>query len=395
MSSSQQSAASRKARRFAYCLAQGYGAQEAASAAFPQHQPDPSQLTDLREAAEKAEVVRYSIDPAAFEPGELRDLREELHHVPYQDVEARLRTQSGGTLRSLWVFNSGLAHKPYEPRIVRFAANAAWRVRELLHGATDSGVVAVAFGGTIGAVVRAVLHESWRVPIQLATGKRPVIIPTACDPLGDLLKQQSHSSTALAALLRQAFAGAKESPSLESVDPVLPGSIPDDVVTSIKDRYLRQHTGYAAVFGSDASEADALIARTDVILTSAGSFHSPFWKYFGNERMKPEACGPSDEIAELADGDVAGLLLQKPGLSKAKVDRYNFWVLRWTGIAKRHLSALVEKGASAPPLGPSGCVLCALGENKASITKRLICEDRLVNHLVCDRSLFDALVRLV
>jgi hypothetical protein len=149
------------------------------------------------------------------------------------------------------------------------------------------------------------------------------------------------------------------------------------------------------VFGSDASEADALIARTDVILTSAGSFHSPFWKYFGNERMKPEACGPSDEIAELADGDVAGLLLQKPGLSKAKVDRYNFWVRRWTGIAKRHLSALVEKGASAPPLGPSGCVLCALGENKASITKRLICEDRLVNHLVCDRSLFDALVRLV
>lgn len=377
-----------KARRLAYCHSQGWEQQEAAAKAFPRNTPDKGYVSRQIAWAKEQEILRTVIDPNQFPTEELRRIRESIHHAPCLRVERALSAQSNGTLQSVWVFHSGDRTADPGKRLARFGANSAWYIRELLRS-TESGVVATAFGATIGAICRAVVRQAIGDPIRLTTGKKVTVIPVMGDPLGKLDEQRSTTSTAIAKLLSQAFADINPPPSLDGVLPVLPRSIPDDQVDLFRDRLYRQLEGYAAVFGAKRTSSDALILKTDVILSSAGFFHSPYWEDFGNDAVSPDALAKKAEIQELADGDIAGVLVRKAALSDAQVERFDSLMRHWMGVRMSDFERVAERAAAAAG-GPAGCVLCCIGK-KAKIVKHLITVEKIVNHLICDEELLGGL----
>jgi hypothetical protein len=382
-----------RARRLSYVLSQGWNQQQAAALAFPGHPPDPGYASRLAAWAEEQEVIRTVIDEGQFPAEELRQIRDDIHRSPYSGIERVLFEQSEGTFRSLWVFNSGDNDTEPGRRLARFAANAAWCVRERLR-CSETGVVATAFGATVSAIARAVVRDSVGHPIRLHGGQRAIVIPTMGDPLGRFAEQKANTSTAVAALFSQAFADPKPSPSLDGILPVLPRTIPDEQVELFRDHLYRKLVGYADVFGSFHDSPDALIRRADTIVSSAGFFHSPYWEGFGNEAVSPDAIATRAEIMELAEGDIAGVLVRKATLPDEALGRFESLMRHWMGIQMSDFRRIAARGACAPGTGPAGSVLCCIG-HKASISKHLICHERVVNHLLCDKELVDELDRLL
>jgi hypothetical protein len=382
-----------KARRLAYWYAQGFEQKEAAQRAFPRGAPTGGHVSRLLEWAEEKEILRTAIDPTQFPQEELRRIRETVHHGPCTRLEDALKNLSAGTLQSLYVFNSGDLDKDPGNRLARFAANASWCVREHIRS-SESGVIAAAFGATVGAVGRSVVRDAVGNPIRLTSGAKAIAIPTMGDPLGNFEQQKTNTSSAIAESLSHAFADVAPSPSLNGVWPVLPLDILDDRVESFRDGLWRKHSGYAAVFGATAKSPDALIAKADVFLSSAGFFHSPYWENYGNADVDQAALATRDEISHLAEGDVAGVLVPKQGLDDAQAERFALIMRHWMGIDLVRIRRIARNAADAGLGGPAGCVLCCIG-HKARIVKHLICVERVVNHLLCDQELLAELGRLV
>lgn len=266
-------------------------------------------------------------------------------------------------------------------------------VREHLR-TSESGVVAVTFGATVGAVCRSVVRDAVGNPIRLTSGAKVIVIPTMGDPLGNFDQQRANTSSAIAESLSHAFADAAPPPSLNGVWPVLPLAIPDDRVEAFRDGLWRKHSGYAAVFGAAANSQDALIGKSDIILSSAGFFHSPYWEHYGNADVDQTALAQRDEIRDLAEGDIAGVLVRKSELTDPQADRFESIMRHWMGIDIKEIKRVAQQSAEAGLGAPAGCVLCCIG-HKAEIVKHLICVERVVNHLPCDQELLAELSRLV
>jgi hypothetical protein len=380
-----------------------------------------------KEAAEKKRWLVTRFAEESFEQPVLDQIREDVHHRPWLDLEAKLRDLSGGVLKSIWVFYSGEEANPdgnqaeWKWQIGNFARNSDWLILKLLLR-SKSGV-AVGWGKTIATAIDAVADRIRRgaEEVKLNGRKKILITPTVGTPPGASSGDMEHSSTKLAANLSEAINGTwKNVLSLDNVWPVLPAELSGD--DKQRERYgfwtsILMPGNYEAIFGlpenyrailslpdkaehkkslnnAQSNKAKPLIEVVDSLLTSAGAFHVD--SYFLKQLR--ETGGVSiEELTKLAAGDIGSALVpSKETESKPEYNkRLNHILDLITGMRLFHCQDIARRAATnSDPQSPAGVILCALNGNKASIVLDLV-RHQAVSTLVVDYHLADSLKSLL
>jgi DNA-binding transcriptional regulator LsrR (DeoR family) len=336
---------------------------------------------DLKEAKERG-WYRAVFAKDACSPEELKAI--EVYAHCDEKLEMSLKKASQGALRHFRVFPSGLPAGPVAPAewdraLALFGRRTSGYVRELL---TQTRVVGVGWGHTMAEVVEGVRAHGALAPGRKASA-RWTVVPTAGEPLGE--GPSSRSSSALAAKLNEIMGGTKRY-SLLGVPPVIPEEFQGRKRAIVVD-FIGHLRSYREIFGDlSKPRGRGLIDAADCVLTSAGSFHS--WMMYKNELVTIGGI-PKERLLELSAGDIGGVLIPREGLSKADNRAFQRISSLWTGITLEHYRR-VAAAANVPRDHP-GVMLCACGRNKANIVRALVARVRVVNTLIVDDTLADAL----
>lgn len=298
-------------------------------------------------------------------------------------LQEALRDRSGGTLKSIDVFWSGPtridADIDWDDRLSRFAARAAPTLLERLVRAQKIGVT---FGASIGVTIEAVGSAARSQPIRC---KDVMVVPTSGEPLGGA--KPTFASTDLAERLSEILGGARV-PSLRGIPPVIPEEFAGHSQTVVFD-LIRCLRSYKQIFGD--SDTGGLVGELDTLVTSAGGFGERYHA-FQNEFVSIPGF-TRERLAELALGDIGGVLIPKDGIfTKAQEKMFSAWRRLWTGIRIEQLRRI---SADAKNSDRPGVILVAIGANKAQIVQALTCRERVVNHLIIDESLAARLQELL
>ncbi len=316
-------------------------------------------------------------------PGEeyLKAIKETAQfHGGLQQV---LRERSGGTLKSLHVFWSGPTKANgdagWDNRLSRFAGRAAPTLFELLAGARRIGVT---FGASIGVSIEAVASVARG---QAGRARDLMVVPTSGEPLGGA--KPMFASTDLAERLSEMLSGSRV-PSLRGIPPVIPEEFAGHNQTVVFD-LIRCLRSYKEIFGD--SNTGGLVEELDTLVTSAGGFGEGYHA-FQNEFISIPGF-TRGRLAELALGDIAGVLIPKDGeFTKAQEKMFSAWRRLWTGIRIEQLRRI---SACAKNSDRPGVILVAIGANKADIVQAVVCREKLVNHLIIDETLAARLQELL
>jgi DNA-binding transcriptional regulator LsrR (DeoR family) len=251
----------------------------------------------------------------------------------------------------------------------------------------NSNVCGVAWGETLSAIVRGLE----RIGPPAAWAKRPLMfVPIAGEPLGK--GPAATSASTLAQRLDEIVSGDTQHRSSLSLG-ALPALIPREFSVAeeqVIKKLFRFVDAYRAVFGGDGYQTPQppWIERIDMLLTSVGPLERPLG-YGGNALLRA-ADVDVEELRRMIAGDVAGVLLPRPALNPKARDTLADIRRRWRGIQDVHLRRCAERGRKGRP----GIVIVALGANKAA-TVREVVQRGLVNHLLIDDDLAEALQRLL
>jgi DNA-binding transcriptional regulator LsrR (DeoR family) len=301
----------------------------------------------------------------------------------YGGLPQELRKRSEGTLKSCSVFWGGPpkanGHDCWDDRLVRFAARAEPTLRGLLSGGRGIGV---SFGATIGVCIEAIAKAATRT--HLRPPDDLMVIPTSAEPLGSA--KAIYASTDLAEQLRELL-GGPEVPSLRGIAPVIPEKF-EGFTHAAGFAHMRCYKSYKTIFGD--SSTPGLIAKLDTVLTSAGAF-GEHYHAFRNDVVE-NADFTRERLSEFAEGDIAGVLIGKDGLTKTQAKDLDTIRKLWTGIRIEQLRRI---SANARNSGHPGVILCALGANKADIVLAAAIREKLVNHLIIDETLAARLQELL
>ena len=124
----------------------------------------------------------------------------------------------------------------------------------------------------------------------------------------------------------------------------------------------------------------------EILVTSAG--HTPLGFSRGSLLDKSEQ--------EFFVGDMGGVLLPHPNLSRLERRKARDIDARWTGLRLEHLEACARRARATAdaPNGPPGVVLMSIGEQRAPAVFEAV-RRGLTNHLVIDSRLEYALSTLL
>ena len=290
----------------------------------------------------------------------------------------------------------------YHKRQQLFGWNAALYVRELV---PHMHRVGVAWGKTIARLIDGL------GPVQPKFERGTLFFPVSGEPLRE--HGEENSATTLAASLQTFVNGSPhEGPGLNMVIPCIPDLFSDDVTSDIKHSLLGQVEGYRRIFLGSAGQ-ERLIDEMDTLITGVGTASKTSTDPWLIERVNAMHNAPPltrEDFEACTFGDIAGVYLLRPRLSEiiaarpaktqagagkagrernaiveAKVKRINS---QWTGIQREHVARCAERARTGQT---AGVIVLAIGKAKSEAVIESV-NQSLVNHLLIDQDLADALV---
>jgi hypothetical protein len=291
----------------------------------------------------------------------------------------------------------------YHKRQQLFGWNAALYVQELI---PQMHRIGVAWGKTIARLI-----DGLR-PLHPKFARGTLFFPVSGEPLR--AHGEENSATTLAAGL-QAFVegGPHDGPGLNMVIPCIPDRFDDAVTSAIKQSLLGQVEGYRRIFLGDAGQGP-LIDDIDTLITGVGTASKTSTDPWLIERVNAMQKDPPltrEDFEAYTFGDIGGVYLLRPdlaeriaarhaktsgatgktgrernGVVEAKVKRIN---TQWTGIQRDSVVRCAEQ-ARASERTP-GVIVLAIGRAKSEAVIEAV-NQSLVNHLLIDQDLADALV---
>jgi DNA-binding transcriptional regulator LsrR (DeoR family) len=290
----------------------------------------------------------------------------------------------------------------YHKRQQLFGWNAALYVRELIPKMHRIGV---AWGKTIARLI-----DGMR-PLHPKFERGTLFYPVSGEPLRE--HGEENSATTLAAGL-QTFVGGSpaECPGLNMVIPCIPDRFNRDVTCEIKKSLLGQVEGYRRIFLGEASQPP-LINEMDTLITGVGTASKTStdpWLIERVNSMRDQPPLTREDFEAYTYGDIGGVYLLRPKLAEliaarhdkasgggkaareraaaveAKVRRVND---QWTGIQREHVARCAERARATGTT--AGVIVLAIGRAKSGTVIEAI-NQSLVNHLLIDQDLADALV---
>ena len=194
------------------------------------------------------------------------------------------------------------------------------------------------------------------------------------------------------------------------VIPCIPDRFDETVTAEIKQSLLGQVEGYRRIFLNDGTQGP-LIDEIDTLITGVGTASKTSTDPWLIERVNAMQNDPPltrEDFEAYTFGDIGGVYLLRPGLPELvaerqakiarlsgkpecksiekKVQRIN---AQWTGIQREHVAGCAER-ARASQKTP-GVIVLAVGRAKSEIVIEAV-NQSLVNHLLIDQDLADALV---
>lgn len=300
------------------------------------------------------------------------------------EIAERYSGQRGLVLR---VFSSGSKDSSEEgmkTRIQEFSKQAAPFIKDLLMNTASCGI---SWGTTLGGVVTALGKTLADAPHT----KNPItVIPLGGEPLG--LVPNSFSSSYLAANLGKIMNGeTAQTPSIAMVPAFIPGDFNGTELDGVW-KMIGLVEAYEQIFDSQHGQSQitrkSLASQLEMILTSVGPAESLFG-YIGRELSRSGM--KIEELQKYAYGDICGVCIPRPGISKEGEEQLHIIADRWTGVRRKHLEDCANRAAKHKK---PGVVVVAVGKKKAQFVLEII-KQGLVNTLIVDDDLEEHLKKLV
>ncbi len=333
----------------------------------------------LHRAEERGWLVRsYKFVTDGLPPDRLAALKRFVEPSTLVDSLARVDSRTGVTVRGVHVVDSGSSGRNIDLRLVRFGRAAAEPLIDLIR---RSDVLAVTWGNTVSHVVDGIAQAKAPRPAPRAIR----FVPVCGEPL-DRGSDQVTASHLAERLHKIMGSTAPRPPSLTGVPALIPRRFSGSDADGIR-KFVAQAGSFKEVFGKPAP----LIDQVDSLITAVGSSKKPMG-FIHDELLKagslPKRKLTSAALGKLVVGDVGGVLFPRPGLDtrgRAEVEALNGM---WTGATLPHFERIAKQAArSARP----GIIVVAMGgEDRAAIVAEAV-RHGLINELIIDRSLADAL----
>lgn len=283
--------------------------------------------------------------------------------------------------------HAGSSKETFVLRSKDFGESAAGYATELLLRSTRC--VGVSWGTTVANLVTGIGSYCRRG----ARERKPItFLPLCGEPLGSTGSTNCSAST-LATSLDDIFNGGSVRNYLLGAVPAL---IPRVFVTkeiAVIQKLMGHVEAYKKIFIGKANgniPEEPLIDTVDTILTSLGAEDTAL--AWGEDELGRTAGFSRADLKKLIIGDISGVLIPKPNLSKADKAELSEIQQRWTGISEDQISNCAKRAERNKRARPAGVVVSTIGQNKADIV--IECLKRcLVNHLLIDQDLADKLVQ--
>ncbi len=197
------------------------------------------------------------------------------------------------------------------------------------------------------------------------------------------------------------------------VIPCIPDLFSDNVTSEIKHSLLGQVEGYRRIFLGSPGR-DRLIDQMDALITGVGTASKTSSDPWLIERVNAMHNDPPltrEDFEAYTFGDIAGVYLLRPRLAEliaarnaktfgsagkvarernatveSKIKRINS---QWTGIQREHVARCAERARTTGKT--AGVIVLAIGRAKSETVIEAV-NQSLVNHLLIDQDLADALV---
>jgi DNA-binding transcriptional regulator LsrR (DeoR family) len=306
--------------------------------------------------------------------------------IEFKDLQEAIERFVKNTCReganpSVRIFSSGsrkATKTAWRRRLAQFGRACGPYVLSLLLKAKNAGI---SWGATTACVVSAIEE------MGVTPSARITVVPLAGEPLGAPFNLASSST--LAARLQLRLGNNAPALSLAGVPALIPLAFKTSRDRRTINSLISLVRDYKTIFlGNDRQPPVADLI--DCVLCSVG----PAERVWGDDLVRS---GPFDvhKLRELVHGDVCGVLLpcHDKGREIFSLSK------RWTCVERRQLEACVRRGAFDSKNAPDrrarpGIILVAIGANKAECVLECL-RQNLVNHLVIDDDLADALKKLL
>ncbi|MBI3865583.1 MAG: hypothetical protein HY290_27230 [Planctomycetia bacterium] len=287
----------------------------------------------------------------------------------------------------------------YHKRQELFGWNAALYIQDLI---PQMHRIGVAWGKTIARLI-----DGLR-PLHTKFGRGTLFFPVSGEPLRE--RGEENSATSLASQLQAFVDGAPHGPGLNMVIPCIPDQFSPETTDDIKQLLLGQVEGYRRIFLGDAGHGP-LIDEMDTLITGVGTASKTSTDPWLIERVNAMRHNPPltrEDFEAYTFGDIGGVYLLRPELERliaargargtgkiarernagvaAKIERIN---AQWTGIQREQVARCAERARSSQQ--SAGVIVLAIGRAKSETVIEAV-NQSLVNHLLIDQDLADALV---
>lgn len=329
---------------------------------------------------------RYRFLPHDLPPGRLEYLRRLVEPNQLMDRLTAVESRTGVHVRDVHVVESGsigTSPKAIAGRQTRFGRAASGIVADMM---LRSDVFAVTWGRTISHVVDAIRAIA---PVP-ATGRAIRFVPVCGEPHDEKSNPDtsSHLAERLHALLQVSV--PPRPPSLTGVPALIPRRFHGADARGIR-KFVEAAASYREIFG----KRSPIIRQVDSLLTSVGPAERPMG--FINEELRSAgslAGRPltKEQLARLVAGDIGGVLLPRPNVSRVGAREVDALNNMWTGVTRAHYERIaVQAERTKRP----GVIVVSFGgaERAETIAEAVRCG--LVNELVIDRQLADALTKVL
>jgi DNA-binding transcriptional regulator LsrR (DeoR family) len=342
-----------------------------------------SRVSRLLQRAEDLGVLKrtYQFNPDGIPPASIDQLKRLVEPRSLIDVLARIQSPNGVQVRGVYVVDSGgsgTSARAWDMRLSRFGRAAARPLVELM---SRSAVFACTWGKTISSLVTNGKREQWQ---RIAPTIR--FVPVCGEPRDHA--DDRDTSSHLAERLHELVHSTAVLPSLTGV-PALIGRRYGETKRRGILRFVEDAGSYREVFGGKAP----LIGQVDSLLTAVGPSQRPMGFFFEELLMAGSTASKKltgQMLEKLVVGDIGGVLIPRRDLDARGSREVKRLTGMWTGVKLHHFQRIAR--AAARSTRPGVIVAAIGGDDRAEILAEVI-RDGLVNELIIDRTLSDALVK--
>lgn len=324
-------------------------------------------------------VTEMHFNERDISPELMQELRELTEPKRLSDLFKQVAGRTGSAMPNVRVFDSGSEASTagaFDLRCRRFGKTAAGRIDELLR---RSRAVGVTWGRTVSALIDGLVaaHRSYNL-------KEPITFAPVSAELIQLASPE-YSSSLLAERLSNLVNGSSgERLRITGIPAYIPRRYDLQKSKAIRE-YLLDSASYRRIFSGD----DPLVNQLDTLITSVGSSERPLGGAFGEVLTAGDIS--ADELKSIIDGDIGGILVDRPGISADQQSKLNELNAMWTGITMANLNHIARR---ARQTGGVGVVAVAIGRERAGVIKELIRKE-VLNELIIDWDLANSLERLM